>query len=77
MITTKEVVKKIIEVDKVLCNKCGREIGKDNYESYISLHTTFGFGSPRDGDEIHLHLCNECMEEFANSCKINPIVEID
>lgn len=63
-----ELVPKEVVVD-VICDRCKRstiyvrECGPD----YATLDAHWGFGSPRDGDKVELHLCDACcrvVEQF-------------
>jgi len=59
------------------CNKCGADI---EFYNYFELGYQFGYESKYDGDILRLHLCGECLDEFADylveNCIYNPIKEI-
>lgn len=57
------------------CNKCGKKFDMWDEQENYSIHTTAGYGSKHDGDEIELDLCCECMDELIASCKISPVKE--
>lgn len=71
----KKILKTVEKTDRIVCNKCGKELGK--FESCFSIYDAFGYGSENDGDIVDLDLCNECMLEFCHSCKLDPIREKD
>ena len=58
------------------CNMCGKEF--DVYDDFSFYHE-FGYGSKRDGDEICLDLCNNCLDKWVDElikmCQHNPIEE--
>lgn len=69
----------MIEI-KRLCNKCGKEIDKLDWEcNPFSLEHQFGYGSGYDMLNLQLDLCSTCQDSIATylikNCKISPIVE--
>jgi len=56
------------------CNKCGKD-SKNNFE----VKYRFDYGSKRDGDYFLLHMCDKCLDEFADNmievCVHNPVEE--
>lgn len=73
---------KIISVDSITafpkvtdacCNICGEEIGK--YIPVYYVTGQFGYPSVYDGMNFRVCVCSDCMEEFVDSCKINPFVD--
>ena len=59
------------------CNLCGKEFNIWDYEENFQIHTLLGYGTAYDGDELHLRLCCDCMNEIIEDCYFSPIREID
>lgn len=57
MRTKKE--KKVMEVDKIYCDKCNKEIIAET-ES-LTMNHTFGYYSNLDGERIKLDICEFCI----------------
>lgn len=70
MVTYKEVYKKVQEIDKVICNACGKEIEKDGYgylKDYLHVEKTWGYNSNKD-EEVHkFDICEECYDNIIKS----------
>lgn len=59
------------------CNLCGKEFNIWDYEENFQIHTLLGYGTAYDGDELHLRLCRDCMNEIIEDCYFSPIVEVN
>ena len=58
------------EVDKIVCNKCGKEILVENgvaEADMLSVQKRWGYFSNKDNDVHEFDLCEECYIEFLNS----------
>ena len=70
----KETAVKYDVVDKVFCDKCGKEVGSRSKKKrdYDSLDFIFGFGSSRDGTSVNVDICADCMIKFVDTLKHKP-----
>lgn len=65
--------KEIIELDKIICNKCGREIEVIRgvaQEDYLAVEKRWGYFSDKDNQEDAFDLCEDCYDELVASFKI-------
>ncbi len=63
---------------KVICNKCGKQIGRMEAESSLHYHGMLGYASSYDGLEIEIDLCPNCLEWLMDELKIDPaITDVD
>ena len=72
---TRQVLRE--EVIHTYCNKCGDEIYAPNsdIESVIAkVFATWGYGSPRDGEDHLAHLCECCYNLMIEDWKIPPTI---
>lgn len=58
----------------VFCNKCGRRFGKIDNLNGFHYAGKLGYGSCHDGSEFEIDLCMECIDEFIESCDLDPVV---
>lgn len=56
------------------CNICGSKMDFWDIQEDNTIHTTAGYGSKYDEEEIELHICCDCMDRIIDECKITPIV---
>lgn len=66
-------VKEIKEVEKIICNKCGREIPVVEgaaREDYLEVEKRWGYHSGKDNQTDRFDLCEACYDEFVRSFKI-------
>ena len=80
MRTYKEEKTKILILDKITCNKCGKEALAKDYESASLFHDIeieFGYPSSRDGDIWNFDLCESCLEEIIKDFAIPVTQEAD
>ena len=53
--------KEILEVKKVICNKCGKEIV---VEDMLQVEKRWGYPSEKDNEDHSFDLCEQCYDEF-------------
>lgn len=59
------------------CNVCGKKIPEVEMD-HFSLVGRVGYGSRLyDGDYLELDICNDCLDNLINRCKIHPIKNDD
>lgn len=59
--------KEIQEVNKIICNKCGKEIVAENgrlTEDVLSVEKRWGYPSDKDNEVHTFDLCEKCYEEL-------------
>lgn len=62
----------INELDKIICNKCGKEIEVIKgvaQEDYLEVTKRWGYFSNKDNQEDAFDLCEDCYDEFVASFK--------
>ena len=55
------------EVDKIVCNKCGKEILVENgvaEADMLSVQKRWGYFSNKDNDVHEFDLCEECYDKW-------------
>ena len=55
------------EVDKIICNKCGKEILVENgvaEADMLSVQKRWGYFSNKDNDVHEFDLCEECYDKW-------------
>lgn len=55
------------EVDKIICNKCGKEILVENgvaEADVLSVQKRWGYFSNKDNDVHEFDLCEECYDKW-------------
>ncbi len=70
-------IKETKEVDKIFCNKCGREIamkGNRLEEDILEVEKRWGYFSKKDNQVDSFDLCEQCYDEFVAAFTI-PIGE--
>lgn len=63
------------QLDKVICNCCGKEICKDSYgymHDYIHIEKNWGYFSNKDGEKHSLDICEECYDKLLTKFHILP-----
>lgn len=58
---------------KVVCNQCGREIKIENgclKKEILSVETTWGYFSDKDGENHRFDLCEECYDLLVGGFRI-------
>ncbi len=59
------------QIDKVICNGCGKEI--DRHADYLSVDKAWGYGVPFDGQNHTFDLCGECYKKITDGFKISVV----
>ena len=74
MITTKTETVQQEVVDKIYCNKCGKQIYDSTWHHEEGMTTTasFGYGSNKDGLCESWSLCDDCYDELIKTFKHPP-----
>lgn len=78
----KEIVKIEEILDDIICNKCGESCNistnkeKPEYYGLCEISYSGGYGSTalRDGCNYTFSVCEKCLKEFFDSCKIKPFI---
>ena len=68
---TEETV--VEELDKIICNKCGKEIKIIKgvaQEDFLTVNKRWGYFSNKDNQEDSFELCEDCYDELVASFKI-------
>ena len=55
------------EVEKIICNKCGKEILVKNgisEEDVLSIQKRWGYFSDKDNEVHEIDLCEECYDKW-------------
>ena len=65
-------IQEVEVVDKIFCNRCGKEItGQD----VLSVEKRWGYFSQKDGETHRFDLCEECYDEWIASFQIPIEIE--
>ena len=59
-------------IDKIICNKCGKEIKQ---EDVLSVEKRWGYFSEKDNEVHHFDLCEHCYDEMVASFQIPINIE--
>ncbi|CAB1251446.1 protein of unknown function [Ruminococcaceae bacterium BL-6] len=70
-------------VDNIICNCCGRPIGKENknligepiFDEYLEINKLWGYLSNKEGEEDSFHICESCYDKWVSTFKI-PIKKV-
>ena len=65
--------KEMNELDKIICNKCGKEIKVVRgvaQEDFLAVKKCWGYFSNKDNQEDAFELCEDCYDELVASFKI-------
>ena len=63
-------IKETKEIDKIICNKCGREITVSqgvSSQDVLQVEKHWGYFSEKDGRRDRFDLCEECYDELVKS----------
>lgn len=64
-------------IKDIRCDKCGQSCSKDvggfPLFNYMSLNSTWGYGSDKDGEDWAAEICQSCAEELSHSIKFRVI----
>ena len=61
------------EIEKIICNKCGREIPVRQgipQEDVLEVEKRWGYFSNKDNRVDHFDICEACYDEFVKSFRI-------
>ena len=61
------------EIEKIICNKCGKEIEVIRgvaQEDFLEVNKRWGYFSNKDNQEDAFDLCEDCYDELVASFKI-------
>lgn len=59
-------------IDKIICNKCGKEIKEADV---LSVEKRWGYFSEKDNEVHHFDLCEQCYDEMVASFQIPINIE--
>lgn len=63
--------------EEVICNQCGRKLSVQNgilTEGCVSVDTTFGYFSEKDGVRHRFDLCENCYDKMIRAFLV-PVTE--
>lgn len=66
-------IKETKEINKIICNKCGREIPVNKgvpREDFLEVEKHWGYFSEKDGRIDRFDLCEDCYDAFVKSFQI-------
>lgn len=66
------------KIDKVICNKCGKEIVIQNgrlEEDVLEVSKRWGYASEKDNEVHSFDLCEACYDELVSTFQIPPTIE--
>ncbi len=69
----KDTTKEIREVEKIICNKCGKVIPVKAgvpIEDVLEVEKRWGYSSEKDNRQDHFELCEKCYDELVESFRI-------
>lgn len=69
-------MKETKEIEKIICNKCGKEIIISKgvpQEDYLAVEKRWGYHSSKDNQVDCFDLCEECYDEFVGGFKIKNL----
>ncbi len=67
------ILKETKEIDKIICNKCGKEIPVKKgvpQEDFLEVEKRWGYFSEKDNRVDRFDLCEECYDEFVKGFQI-------
>ena len=65
--------------DKIICNKCGREIKVEQgieKQDYIAVEKSWGYFSNKDGKSYKFIMCEECVDSMVEDFAV-PVESAD
>lgn len=69
----KTTLKETKEIEKIICNKCGKVIevvGGVPQEDFLSVEKRWGYFSEKDNQVDSFELCETCYDEFVAGFQI-------
>lgn len=74
-----QIVKKPVEeLQKIVCNKCGKEIPViqgEPQEEVLAIEKRWGYFSKKDNQFHRFEICEDCYDEFVQSFCIKIEIE--
>lgn len=70
--------KNVTEIEKIICNQCGKEIPMVNGRmaaGVCSIHQTWEYGSDKDGETHEIDLCEDCYDKWVTEFQVPVTVE--
>lgn len=67
------------ELEKIICNKCGKEIVVTRgipQEDVLDIEKRWGYFSEKDGQTDRFDICEDCYEEWIESFLI-PVTRLE
>ncbi len=67
------ILKETKEIEKIICNKCGKEIPVKKgvpQEDFLEVEKRWGYFSEKDNRVDRFDLCEECYDEFVKGFQI-------
>lgn len=67
------ILKETMEIEKIVCNKCGKEIPVIKgvpQEDVLEVEKRWGYFSEKDNRMDHFDLCEDCYDEFVRGFRI-------
>jgi len=64
------------EVEKIICNKCGKEILVKNgmpEEDVLSVQKRWGYFSEKDNEVHEFDLCEDCYDEWIKTFQVPAV----
>ena len=74
----KYIIKETKEVEKVICNKCGKEVISNSgcsTQDVLNVDKRWGYFSDKDNEIHSFDLCESCYDELIQSFKIPVEIE--
>ena len=71
-------LKETKEINKIICNKCGKEIAVVNgraAEGVFSVDYRWGYFSEKDGERHSFDLCESCYDDLLRTFRIPAEIE--
>lgn len=68
-------IKETKEVEKIICNQCGKEIFVENgvpKEDVLSVQKRWGYFSGKDNEVHEFDLCEDCYDKWVAGFAIPP-----
>lgn len=56
--------------EKIICNKCGKEINMENgmhYQDVLSVEKRWGYFSEKDNEVHTFDICESCYDEWTST----------
>lgn len=73
MKTYRTILQETKQVDKLICNCCGKEIPAR--ADHLSIEKTWGYDSNKDGVHMTLDICEACFDAWTETMALPPVAE--